>query len=87
MSRIIAVAIFQDGVIYSLAAPARHHHVIAHMVRDVDLPIPIKGKQGFVDDTGHFLSRAQALKVAKAAGQIIRRCGGDNHELFSENLW
>lgn len=44
-------------------------------------------EQGFVDQRGNFLTREQAYLVAKAAGQIIRRCGGDEGTLFSENLY
>lgn len=44
-------------------------------------------EQGFVDQCGVFLNRKQALGVAEEAGQIIRRCGGDDTELFSENLY
>lgn len=44
-------------------------------------------EQGFVDQRGEWLTREEALSVAVVAGQIIRRCGGDDHELFSENLY
>lgn len=46
--------------------------------------------QGFVDQFGKFYSRAEAWKVAEAAGQIIRRVGGNERDggtLFSENLY
>lgn len=43
--------------------------------------------QGFLDQHGKFLTREEAYEVAKAAGQIIRRCGGDDGKLFSENLY
>lgn len=46
--------------------------------------------QGFVDSRGTFLSRTAAWKVAYAAGQIIRRVGGDEADggtLYSENLY
>lgn len=43
--------------------------------------------QGFVDQFGKFLTRAEAWKIAVAAGQIRRRCGGDGEELYSENLY
>lgn len=33
------------------------------------------------------MTREEAHEVAKAAGQIIRRCGGDEHKLYSENLY
>lgn len=47
-------------------------------------------EQGFIDQRGNFLSRTEAWKVAEAAGQIIRRCGGDEADsgtLYSENLY
>lgn len=44
-------------------------------------------EQGFVDQQGIFLTRDQAHPIAKEAGQIIRRCGGDESTLYSENLY
>lgn len=46
-----------------------------------------RAEQGFMDQRGMFLNRKQALGVAEEANQIIRRCGGDDTELFSENLY
>lgn len=46
--------------------------------------------QGFIDNRGNFLSRTEAWKIAEAAGQIIRRVGGDTTNggtLYSENLY
>lgn len=46
-------------------------------------------EQGFIDQRGAFMTREEAWKVAEAAGQIRRRCGGDTASggtLFSENL-
>lgn len=46
--------------------------------------------QGFIDQRGVFMTREEAWKVAEAAGQILRRCGGDTlhgGHLFSENLY
>ncbi|CAB3784431.1 hypothetical protein [Pararobbsia alpina] len=46
--------------------------------------------QGFIDNRGTFFSRVEAWKVAEAAGQIIRRVGGDDTAggtLYSENLY
>lgn len=43
--------------------------------------------QGFVDQWGTFMTREEALEVARAAGQIMRRVGGDETQLFSENLY
>ena len=44
-------------------------------------------EQGFVDQKGLFHTRQQALYIAQQANQIIRRVGGDDTELFSENLY
>lgn len=46
--------------------------------------------QGFVDNRGNFHNRQEAWKIAEAAGQIFRRCGGDDYNggtLYSENLY
>jgi hypothetical protein len=43
--------------------------------------------QGFIDNRGNFLTREEALVIAREAGQIRRRCGGDEHALYSENLY
>lgn len=43
--------------------------------------------QGFIDQWGVYMDRKEAHIVAKAAGQIVRRCGGDDDTLYSENLY
>ena len=47
----------------------------------------MEADQGFVDQFGNFLTRAEARKIAVATKQIRRRCGGDHEELYSENLY
>lgn len=47
-------------------------------------------EQGFVDQFGIYYNRTEAWKIAEAAGQILRRCGGDTANggtLYSENLY
>lgn len=44
-------------------------------------------EQGFIDQKGEFMTRQEAWIVAEAAGQIIRRVGGDGEKLFSENIY
>jgi hypothetical protein len=85
-SAIVASAIKEaDGKVYSLSAPARHHELIHHMVRDLGLPWPIRGEQGFVDEEGRFWDRFQAAKLVLANGQVEKlMCPG---RLFSEDLW
>jgi len=46
-----------------------------------------KAEDGFVDQHGKWMNRYEALTVARAAGQILHRCPGDERELFSENLY
>lgn len=44
-------------------------------------------EQGFVDQWGTFLTREEARVIAIYNDQIVRRCGGDSHRLYSENLY
>ena len=44
-------------------------------------------EQGFIDQRGNFLTRQDAHVIATNSGQIVRRCGGDENKLFSENLY
>lgn len=87
--RIVAAAIKSDasGIVYHVEAPGRHHNVIAIMPRVGEGPKRECGEQGFLTSSGRFVDRTEGLAIAKAANQIIRRCGGDSDELFSENLW
>lgn len=42
--------------------------------------------QGFITNTGRFVNRKEAWKIARAAGQIDDN-GGHGKELFSEDLY
>lgn len=44
-------------------------------------------EQGFIDQWRVFMTREEAWKVAVAANQIMRRVGGDEGCLYSENLY
>lgn len=93
---IVGVAVrLADGEVRSLPKPARHCHLFAEYnetsrARGWDSPWagwPSEevrhGEQGFVDDEGRFLSRAEAAAHAFACGQIpAPRLG-----LFSEDVW
>jgi len=64
----------------------RHWDAFMHKLHTEGDPVD----QGFIDNKGAFLSRTDAWKVAEAAGQIIRRVGGDDSNggtLYSENLY
>lgn len=73
-------------LILSVPAPGRHHNV-KYLSRRLGLDATGVEDQGFLLSDGTFATRERALEVAKAAGQIIRRCGGDERKLISENVW
>lgn len=81
---------YPDG---TLILGARHFDGVMHKtlkayphlnVPDYRRPTPI---QGFIDKYGTFHDRKSAWKIANVAGQIIRRVGGDDGVLYSENLY
>ncbi len=71
------------GEVFSLRRPARHHDVMRSCPSSID----DDHEQGFVTDRGRFVGREEALVLATAARQIVRRCGGDSFQLYSENVW
>ena len=82
--RIVCAAI-RNGLGHIICGPRHFDEIMrAQVVGRTDWK---QAEQGFVDQRGHFLNRKQALAVAEEAGQIVRRCGGDETELFSENLY
>ena len=86
-----AVAITQiiddEVIVYTLPAPARHHHVIKLIVDSVGKYKPAKEDQGFITDGGKFVTRKQAAILALACGQVKRLIEPSTGELFSEDLW
>lgn len=76
---IISAAIHQGGCIISLPSPARHHTIIKHMVEDLGLNPPINGIQGFLTNTGRFVNRTTAYKIAFP--------NDEPKLLYSEDLW
>jgi len=95
------VAIKFQGRIWSLPRPYRHHHILRTILFLVDefgtyTKENLKGnfdgtggdKQGFLDATGVYLTRKQAMVVAMANGQITKP-GHPTIEdtLFSEDVW
>ena len=86
--RIVAAAIRKGD---SIIVGARHFDTLMrnaiHESKVIGWP---SAEQGFVDQRGIYLSRTAAWTIALAAGQIIRRCGGDETDggtLYSENLY
>ena len=88
MQRVVCAAVkvgFENGHTLVIPSP-RHYDMTCHAILRM-LPPTYEIEQGFVDQRGVFLSRAEALEIAKETGQILKRCGGDDRELFSENLY
>lgn len=99
---IIAAAIKdENGKVWSVPQPGRHGHVIRLMVDNGGKAR--SGIQGFVDESGKFYNRNEAVKHAIESGQQfwcynpgdssqrfkIDPPKGPNkpRELFSEDLW
>lgn len=89
---VCAANLYSDG---TLVLGPRHHDAVmraqisswTHNKR-MELAVEIlKESQGFIDQFGVFMDRKEALKVALESGQRIYRCGGDDHQLYSENLY
>lgn len=86
-SKITHVAIRFDGVVYSLPQPHRHHHVIRMIVEMTNVATVDNDEQGFLDESGHFLDRVEALASARLFGQIKDETDIRAGQLFSEDLW
>jgi len=79
-----AAAILQNGKIYK---GFRHHLIIRDIVKELNIK-PVTGEQGFVTNSGRFVEREEALKIALAANQIkIENKIGNKNILFSEEVW
>ena len=83
--RIVAAAIMQRGKLYTLPAPARHPDIIRVIYAETGRPV--NGDQGFVTNTGRFVGRKQAWRIANEAGQKIAPIACAPGLLFSEHLW
>lgn len=86
-TKITHVAIRFQGVVYSLPPPNRHHHVIRLIVEQTGVDSVDNDEQGFLDESGRFLSRRQALVSARLFGQIKDESQIRAGRLFSEDLW
>lgn len=84
-----AIRVEHTGAVWTLPRPARHHVLIqayhqAHRGHGAYLPITTSS-QGFVTSKGRFVDRAEAERIARAAGQVKGELIGS--ELTSEDLW
>lgn len=70
----------EDDDIYSIEIGRRHNDILARFGK-VQLEVI---KQGFYTSYGRFVSREEALQIAKDTGQIKET---DSNILFSEDLY
>lgn len=76
----------EDDDIYSIEIGRRHNDIMARFGKDV----LCLTQQGFYTSFGRFVSREEALQIAKEAGQIeepgfAKLCS--SNKLFSEDLY
>lgn len=88
MQRRVVCAAIRHKYTQTIICGVRHFdHVMHQQIGNSVYGGWATAEQGFIDQRGNFMSREEALAVAIVAGQIIRRVGRDNKELFSENLY
>ena len=88
-TKITHVAIRFQGVVYSLPAPNRHHHIISDIVKKTGVSyVDSRGEdQGFLDESGQYLNRKQALVSALLFNQIKDPSRVRCNMLTSEDVW
>jgi hypothetical protein len=85
---VVAILRTLDSKLFSLPRPARHNHIIDHII-DTNPAVKRVGygyKQGFITSTGRFVDRAEGYVLARLAGQIVKKHGAAN-VLYSEDMW
>lgn len=66
-----AAIAYEDGTVYTLPRPARHHNV-QWLVVEKGVHNSRKGEEGFVLSDGSFVGRKQAKLIAVAADQLLK---------------
>lgn len=78
-------AIKRGMKIFDVPRPGRHHDVI-NLMRDRGYDLAACERQGFTTSSGRFVNRREAMKIAKAAGQLIAE-PRYRDTLFSEDIF
>lgn len=86
-ARRIVCAAMRHPVTDRLVMAPRHDHCLTQIERLYPGEETDDWVEGFVDQRMNFLGREDAHAVATFAGQLLRRVGGDDVELYSENLY
>ena len=79
-TRIVASAVLQEGHLWT----ARRHHEIIKTVFNDTWKRVTQDQQGFLTDTGHFVTRDEAKLIACRNGQLQKDF---DKTLLSEDLW
>ena len=89
--RLTHVAIRYNGRVTALPEPNRHSDIVYKLIReDPEIEywkIELDGEFGFLDGSGRFLNRKQALVSADINDQIKDPTKVLQGMLFSEALW
>ena len=74
------------GIVFS---GYRHPHCLYQMVAVTGLRSCEAGEheEGFLTNKNRFVDRKEAMQIAIAANQLIKRDGQNNHTLYSEDLY
>lgn len=88
---ITTAALLVDGVIWTLPRPARHHvlihaYALAHHGQAGVAGIRLN-MQGFMTSRGRWVSREEALGLARVAGQLRQSQELSPGRLTTEDLW
>jgi hypothetical protein len=83
------VAVRFAGRIFSLPRPNRHHHVIWKIVEETGAEtVDSRDEdQGFLDESGRYLTRKQALVNALLNKQVKDESEIRLGQLYSEDVW
>lgn len=78
---------YGDGRVESLDRPNRHHDIIRKVHMETGEVCKASFAQGFITNTGRFVSRCEARMIAIDSGQVLPEETVHNKYLFSEDLW
>ena len=76
-------AVKQNGLVYSLPRPSRHHNVLC-LMNSLQCP-RFDRKQGFLTSDGQFVDRIEGARIAIESGQIKGLKWPP--KLYTEDLW
>ena len=82
----LSACIHTDGVIYAVNNRGRHHHVV-HWMSSLGIKQTTLYNQGFLTSHGRYVDRAEGMKIAIAANQILKKQEPLSKYLYSEDVW